>query len=70
MSPEHSQQAVDRMRRHVSTIQRVTAEHYGIPFDHLTSRKRHEPLATQRQVAMCLCDELTQAIQTALNEKI
>lgn len=52
------------MRRHVSIIQRVTAEHFEIPFHHLTSRKRNEPLATQRQIAMCLCDELTEASQT------
>lgn len=64
MTSESTVQAVDRMRRHVSIIQRVAAEHFEIPFHHFTSRKRHEPLATQRQIAMALCDDMTEASQT------
>lgn len=64
MTSEATVQAVDRMRRHVSIIQQVAADHFYVPLHVFISRKRNEPLATQRQIAMCLCDKLTEASQT------
>lgn len=45
----------------IEEIQRVVAEHFGIPPDMLKAKTRKQEVVTARQIAMYLCKELTDA---------
>lgn len=46
-------------REKVAEIQRIVAECYGLPVSVMCSKDRPVHIAHPRQVAMCLCRELT-----------
>jgi len=50
-----------RLESELAEIRRIVSTFYGIPRSDLTSRRRTEPLATQRQVAMYIARKITQA---------
>lgn len=64
MTLDSTTHEVQRMQRDVARIITTAATFFDVPVEHLISRKRHEPLATQRQIVMALCEELTPASQT------
>jgi chromosomal replication initiator protein len=62
MTHDHTHKEIARMKAQIETIKHAVTQHFGItPPELLTSKKRHEPLAVQRQVAMYLSKKLTLA---------
>src|SRR5262249_8515775 len=54
----------------VEQIQRVVADHYGIPEEAMKVRKRTNSIAFPRQVAMFLCRELTELSLSEIGSRV
>jgi chromosomal replication initiator protein len=53
----------------ITTIQKVVAQHFGVPFDSMRSKTRTARLAFARQVAIYLSRDLTRCSLTQIGQR-
>jgi len=53
----------------ITTIQKVVAQHFGVPFDSMRSKTRTARLAFARQVAIFLARDLTRCSLTQIGQR-